>query len=109
LQLRVRMAKKYMPWEEIVLVSLLGGVAALGLAIAGLWMYRWAWDLEALVSISGDERNLYAAAAFGIGFVVTAVVLAMTTAKKAGAGVVSIDQKKRPGSTRFEDRRRNRR
>ena len=102
------MAKKFVPWEEIVLVSLLGGVLALGLAIAGLWMYRWAWDSEAL-AMSGDEGNLYAAIAFGIGFVMTAAVLALTTAKKSRAGVVSIDQKKRPGSTRFEDRRRNRR
>ena len=103
------MAKKYMPWEEIVLVSLLGGALALGLAIAGLWMYRWAWDSEELVSMSGGEGNLYAAIAFGIGFVVTAAVLALTTAKKSRARVVSIDQKKWPGSTRFEDRRRNRR
>ena len=102
------MAKKYMPWEEIVLVSLLGGVLALGVAIAGLWMYRWVWDSEARVSMSGGEGNLYAAIAFGIGFLVTAVVLAMTTAKKSRAGVVNIDQKKRPGSSRFEDKWRRR-
>jgi len=103
------MAKKYMPWGEIVLVSILGGFVVLGLAIAGLWIYRWTWDAQALVSLSGDEQNLYGASAFGAGFLVTAVVLAITTAKKSGSGIVSMPQKKRPSSSRLEDKWRRRR
>jgi hypothetical protein len=110
LQMGSRMAKKHMPWEEIVLVALLGGFLTVGFAIVGLAFYRWTWDAQALVSMNGDEQNLYGAISFGIGFVVTAVVLAITTAKKARAtGVVIPTNKKRPQSSSFEDRRRRRR
>ncbi len=102
------MAKKYMPWEEIGLVSLLGGLSVLGLAVAGLWIYRWAWDPEALVTMTANEEYLYGAIAFGIGFVVLAIVLAMTTAKKSGSRIVGVGRKKRPEGQRFEDRRRRR-
>jgi hypothetical protein len=102
------MAKKSVPWDEIVLVSLLGGLLVLGVVVVSLWIYRWAWDSQALSSMTGEEENLYGALAFGVGFVVTAVVLAMTTAKKSGSGIVSPGEKKRPGSERFEDRRRRR-
>jgi hypothetical protein len=109
LRMRLGMAKKYMPWEEIGLVSLLGGFLTVGLAIAGLWIYRWTWDAQALVSISGDEQNLYGAIAFGIGFVITAAVLAITTPKKSGSGIISLPEKKRPGSSKLEDKWRRRR
>jgi hypothetical protein len=108
LPMRVGMAKKYMPWGEIVLVSVLGGFLMLGLAIAGLWIYRWVWDAQALVSLNGDEQNLYGAVAFGVGFVVTAVALAITTAKKSGSAIVSAGEKKRPASSRLEEKWRRR-
>src|SRR5512146_1849706 len=100
--MRVGMAKKHIPWGEILLVSILGGFLAVALAIAGLWIYRWAWDAQALVSLNGDEENLYGAISFGVGFVLTAVVLAATTAKKSGSGIVSLPEKKGPGSSRLE-------
>ena len=109
LQMGSRMAKKHMPWGEIVLVSILGGFLTVGVAIAGLWIYRWAWDAQALIGKTGDEQNLYGLIAFGIGFVVTAAVLAATTATKSGSGVVTIPEKKRPGSSRLEDKWRRRR
>ncbi len=99
------MAKKSMPWGEILLVSLLGGFLVVGLAVACLWVYRWAWDSQALVSVTGDEEDLYGVIAFGIGAVVTAVALVMTTTKKLRSEIVSVSKKK-PGSMRFEDRRR---
>lgn len=108
LQMRVGMAKKHMPWEEIGLVSLLGGFLTVGLVVAGLWIYRWIWNSQALVSMNGDEQNLYGAIAFGIGFVITAVVLAITTAKRSGSGIVSMPEKKRPGGSKLEDKWRRR-
>ncbi len=109
LRMRVGMAKKHMPWGEIVLVSILGGFLTVAMAIAGLWTYRWSWDAEALASMSGDEQNLYAAIVFGIGFVVTAAVLTVTTAKRSGSGIASMPEKKRPGSSKLEDKWRRRR
>lgn len=103
------MAKKSVPWDEVLLVSLLGGLLVLGLAVVGLWIYRWAWDSQAMSSMTGDEESLYGAIVFGAGFVVTAVVLAMTTAKKSSSGIVSMPEKKRPGSSRLEDKWRRRR
>lgn len=102
------MAKNYVPWGEIVLLSVLGGFVVLGVAIVGLWLYRWALDAQALVTLNGDEQNLYVVIAFGIGFVITAVALAITTAKKSGSGIVSLPEKKRPGSSRLEDKWRRR-
>ncbi len=102
------MAKKHMPWAEIVLVSILGGFVVLGLAIAGLWIYRWVWDSQVLVSLSGDEQNLYGAIAFLIGFVVTAIALALTTAKRPVSRLTGMDQKKPPGNSRLEDKWRRR-
>ncbi len=107
-QMGLRMAKKHMPWEEIALVALLGGFLAVALAIVGLWIYQWTWDAQALVSLNGDEQSLYAATAFGVGFVVTAVALAMTTAKKSGTGIVIMPEKKRPRSSKLEDKWRRR-
>lgn len=103
------MAKKHLPWEEIGLLALLGGFLTVGLAIAGLWMYRWAWDSQALVSMNGDEQNLYGAVAFGVGFVITVVALAVTTAKKSRSRIVNMPEKKLPGSSRLEDKWRRRR
>ncbi|MDT8068852.1 MAG: hypothetical protein ROO76_11880 [Terriglobia bacterium] len=108
LRMRLRMAKNYVPWGEIVLLSVLGGFVVLGVAIVGLWLYRWALDAQALVTLNGDEQNLYVVIAFGIGFVITAVALAITTAKKSGSGIVSLPEKKRPGSSRLEDKWRRR-
>ena len=102
------MANKHLPWEEIGLVALLGGFLTVGLAIAGLWIYRWTWDAQALVSLDGDQQNLYGAIAFGIGFVITAIALVVTTAKKSGSGIVSMPEKKRPGSSKLEDKWRRR-
>lgn len=102
------MAKKHLPWGEILLVSILGGFLMVVVAVAGLWIYRWTWDSQALVSLDGNEQNLYGAIAFGIGFVITAVALAMTTTKKSGSGIVSMPEKKRPSSSKLEDKWRRR-
>jgi hypothetical protein len=70
------MAKRYMPWEEIALWSLLGGVLAIGLSWTGLSVYRWVWDEQALSSLTGKQRELYSLAVVGTGALITAVVLA---------------------------------
>jgi|KBSMisStaDraftv2_1062788.scaffolds.fasta_scaffold548266_2 quinol-cytochrome oxidoreductase complex cytochrome b subunit len=87
------MAKKHMPWEEIALWSLLGGVLALGLGFVGLWIYRWAWDDEALRAITVGDRNLYALSVFGIGFLLSAVIL-MFGSRTSGSTLVG------PGNTK---------
>jgi hypothetical protein len=69
------MAKKHLPWEEIVLWSLLGGVLAVGLGWVGLTMYRWFWNEQALISLTGDQSKLYSLAVCGVGALVTAIVL----------------------------------
>lgn len=81
------MAKKYMPWEEIALWSLLGGVLALGLGFVGLAIYRWAWDDEALRAITAGDRNLYAFSAFGIGFLLSAAILMFGTKTSGSTSV----------------------
>lgn len=108
LQMRPGTAKTSMPWAEIALASLLGGLLAVGLSIVGLWIYRWMWDSQALVPLSVDERNLYSAMAFGTGVVITAVVLTITTARKSVTWAASLPEKRRPGSTKLEDKWRRR-
>ena len=88
------MAKKYMPWEEIALWSLLGGVITLGLGFIGLAIYRWAWDDEALRAITVGDRNLYALSVFGIGFLLSAAIL-MFGAKTSGSTLVGRGTTKR--------------
>ena len=108
LQMRPGMAKTSMPWAEIALASLLGGLLAVGLGIAGLWIYRWMWDTQALVPLTGDERNLYSAIAFGTGLVITALMLTITTARKPVTGITSLPEKRRPSSSKLEDKWRRR-
>ncbi len=69
------MAKKHMPWEEILLWSLLGGVLVYGLSWIGLAVYRWVWDAEALRSLTGDEMKLYSFGVVGVGALFAAIWL----------------------------------
>jgi hypothetical protein len=81
------MAKKHLPWEEIVLWSLLGGVLAVGLSWFGLTVYRWAWDDQALLEATGDRQKIYALAVCGIGGLITAVVLAFGAHRSKDRGI----------------------
>ena len=69
------MAKKHMPWEEILLWSLLVGVLIYGLSWAGLVVYRWAWNEDALRALTGDQMKLYSLGVVGAGALLTAIVL----------------------------------
>ena len=69
------MAKRHMPWEEILLWSLLGGVFIYGLSWVGLALYREIWDEEALRSLIGDRWTLYSFGVVGTGALLTAAVL----------------------------------
>ena len=69
------MAKKHMPWEEILLWSLLGGVLVYGLSWVGLTVYRWAWDDTALRELTGDQMKLYSFGVVGVGALLTVIVL----------------------------------
>jgi hypothetical protein len=89
------MAKRYMPWEEIVLWSLLGGVLALGVAAAGLWLYRWAWNEQALLDMTVQQEKLYSLLVFATGAAVTAAALTLGAAKRTGSGITGFDNKKR--------------
>jgi hypothetical protein len=88
------MAKKHLPWEEIVLWSLLGGVFAVGMSWVGLTAYRWAWDDQALLQVTGDRQNIYALAVCGIGALVTAVVLALGGHRDTRPGTPNKDKDK---------------
>jgi hypothetical protein len=108
LQMQPGMAKTSLPWAEIALASLLGGLLTVGLAFVGLWIYRWMWDPQALVPMSVDERNLYSAMAFGTGVVIAAIVLTITTARKPVTRIASLPQKRRPVSSKLEEKWRRR-
>ena len=69
------MAKKHLPWEEVLLWSLLGGVLVYGLSWAGLEVYRWAWNEEALRELTSDQMKLYSFGVVGVGALLTAIVL----------------------------------
>ena len=69
------MAKKHMPWEEILLWSLLGGVLVYGLSWIGLAVYRWVWDEEALRELTGDQMKLYSLGVVGVGALLIATVM----------------------------------
>jgi hypothetical protein len=69
------MAKKHMPWEEILLWSLLGGVLLYGLGWVGLFVYRLAWNDEALRELTADQFKLYSLAVVAVGGLLTAIVL----------------------------------
>jgi hypothetical protein len=69
------MARKHLPWEEILLWSLLGGVLVYGLSWFGLAGYRWIWDDEALRELTSDEMKLYSFGVVAVGALLTAVVL----------------------------------
>jgi hypothetical protein len=69
------MARKHLPWEEIVLWSLLGGVLAVGLSWLALTIYRWVWNEQALTTLTGDQWKLRAMAVVAVGGLVTAIVL----------------------------------
>jgi uncharacterized membrane protein YbhN (UPF0104 family) len=69
------MARKHLPWEEILLWSLLGGVLVYGLSWVGLAIYRWVWDEEALQVLTGDQMKLYSFGVVAVGALLTAGVL----------------------------------
>jgi hypothetical protein len=89
------MAKKHLPWEEIVLWSLLGGVLAIGLSWFGLTVYRWAWDDQALLEATGDKQRVYSLAVFGIGALFTAILLAFARHEETRPVVLNKDRKRR--------------
>lgn len=66
------MAKKHLPWEEILLWSLLGGVLVYGLSWLGLAVYRWAWDEEALRELTSDQMKLYSFGVVAVGALLAA-------------------------------------
>ncbi len=108
LQMRPGLARTKMSWGEIALVSVLDGFLVLSLAIAVLWIYRWTWNPRALVSLSRGQQSLYGAIAIGVGFVSTAALLVTTGLKKSRSGIVSLPEKKRPSSSKLEDKWRRR-
>lgn len=69
------MAKKHLPWEETLLWSLLGGVLVYGLSWAGLTVYRWVWNDEALRELTADQFKLYSLGVVAVGGLMTAIVL----------------------------------
>jgi hypothetical protein len=89
-------ARKYMPWEEIVLWALLGGVFAVALANLGLGTYRWFWNDQAFAAVSAGRMKLYSLAVFGIGTLLTSIPLMFATRRSTRRiGATKIGTKRR--------------
>ena len=69
------MVRKHLPWEEILLWSLLGGVLVYGLSWFGLAAYRWVWDDGALRELTSEQMKLYSFGVVAVGVLLTAIVL----------------------------------